>query len=513
MTDGTYLRVYNDKTVYNGGGAFRSDASDQAFQAWGTANWYLIDFGNRSASAGRFGIGLTAGETNRTLSFHIPNHAAYSSSGNVPKFGWYSNGSDELMTLQSATGNLWTKGTITSSGLVTGTDVVSTNGVFASSTDGGRDCYMAIGDDNPTEYGLGYGGTFRFYGDTSQNASILYAGGGTFSGHLAAPAVYGTTTYFGADASHGYAETYGGVSSGLRRISYITMNNGSSNWNDSFYHGIQSTDNAGSYSDSISINSYNDITLRLDTNNNNGASYLRITNNTSSTGGNTIAYIGYDGSTNVSWFSGVVTAGNDFRAPIFYDSQDTGYYVDPNSESKLRKLWINNGGAAGVAWSSGLNMGDGSNYWNFIQDGGIARQRNFGTGGYQWYSSTAAQLMALSNTGDLTITGRITEQSSIRYKTNVQDLGSTLSKVEQLRGVTYTKDGNNQTEIGMIAEEVGKLFPELVSTNEEGLVEALNYSRVTAVLVEAVKELSAKVQAQEIFIDNIVSRLQKLENK
>lgn len=194
---------------------------------------------------------------------------------------------------------------------------------------------------NSTSWAQQANSRWLFMGNLNTN-DITFGGGGDFAGSLVAPAVYGTTTYFGADASHGYAETYGGVSSGLRRISYITMNNGSSNWNDSFYHGIQSTDNAGNYSDSISINSYNDITLRLDTNNNNGASYLRITNNTSSTGGNTIAYIGHDGSTNVSWFSGVVTAGNDFRAPIFYDSADTSYYLDPNSTSNLNRIYANN---------------------------------------------------------------------------------------------------------------------------------------------------------------------------
>jgi len=98
-----------------------------------------------------------------------------------------------------------------------------------------------------------------------------------------------------------------------------------------------------------------------------------------------------------------------FRAPIFYDSEDTGYYVDPNSESKLRKLFINNGGASGVPWSSGLNMGDGSNYWNLIQDAGTARQRNYGTGGYDWFNNTAGtQLMYLSNAGNLSVHGSIT---------------------------------------------------------------------------------------------------------
>ena len=119
MSDSTFVRSYNSKSVYSGSGIFRTDAGDTGFQNLGTANWYLLDFGDRAASAGRYGVGLTSDINNRTLSFHVPNHAAYSSSGNVPKFGWYSNGADELMTLQSATGNLWTKGNLTVAGTIT----------------------------------------------------------------------------------------------------------------------------------------------------------------------------------------------------------------------------------------------------------------------------------------------------------------------------------------------------------------------------------------------------------
>jgi len=103
-------------------------------------------------------------------------------------------------------------------------------------------------------------------------------------------------------------------------------------------------------------------------------------------------------------------------APIFYDSNDTGYYTDPAGESKIVKLWINNGGAGGVAWSTGLNMGDSTNYWNMIQDGGIARQRNFGTGGYDWFSSSGAQIMTLSNGGALVASGDM--RAPIFYDSN-----------------------------------------------------------------------------------------------
>ena len=137
------------------------------------------------------------------------------------------------------------------------------------------------------------------------------------------------------------------------------------------------------------------------------------------------------------WTDGIMYAIESHRSPIFYDSDDTGYYVNPNSESKIVKLWINNGGAGGVGWSTGLNMGDGSNYWNMIQDGGVARQRNYGTGGYDWFNSGASQLMTLSNGGTLSVSSDM--RAPIFY--DVNDTGyyvdpNSTSRVNILRTVT-----------------------------------------------------------------------------
>ena len=66
-----------------------------------------------------------------------------------------------------------------------------------------------------------------------------------------------------------------------------------------------------------------------------------------------------------------------------------------------------------------------------------------------------------------------------------------LDKVNALRGVSYTKDGENS--IGVIAQEVQKVIPEVVQDNEEYL--SVAYGNLVGVLIEAVKELSAEVEA------------------
>lgn len=72
------------------------------------------------------------------------------------------------------------------------------------------------------------------------------------------------------------------------------------------------------------------------------------------------------------------------------------------------KLSVYAGGAGGVSWGTGFNLGSAANYTSQIQDASIARWRNVGAGGYQWYNGAGtAQRMILSDTGNLTISGEI----------------------------------------------------------------------------------------------------------
>jgi hypothetical protein len=71
-----------------------------------------------------------------------------------------------------------------------------------------------------------------------------------------------------------------------------------------------------------------------------------------------------------------------------------------------------------------------------------------------------------------------------------------LGKVLKLEGVSYNKKSNGQKELGLIADDVLDVIPEVVSS-KDGKAEALHYSRLTAVLVEAVKELTNKVESLE----------------
>ena len=104
----------------------RSDAND-SFSGNLTAttnDWYIYGLGTRGASAGAYGIGNRNDDTYRQLTFHVPNQDAYSSTGTIPSFGWYSNGATQLMKLDSASGNLWLKGELDVDNIVIGSGVL-----------------------------------------------------------------------------------------------------------------------------------------------------------------------------------------------------------------------------------------------------------------------------------------------------------------------------------------------------------------------------------------------------
>ncbi len=87
--------------------------------------------------------------------------------------------------------------------------------------------------------------------------------------------------------------------------------------------------------------------------------------------------------------------------------------------------------------------------------------------------------------------------SSRRFKTDIQTLPDALDKVERLRGVSYTLKANGKHEIGVIAEEVGQVVPEVVTYEANGKdARSVDYTRLTALLIEATKQQQAEIVTQ-----------------
>jgi hypothetical protein len=135
--------------------------------------------------------------------------------------------------------------------------------------------------------------------------------------------------------------------------------------------------------------------------------------------------------------------------------------------------------------------------FNTTGDTGVGSYNIVSQTNFQIRNAEGAQVFVMNQSGDLTIGGTFTEQSSIRYKENVKSIPSVSQKMEQLDAVSYNKIGSNQEEIGLIAEDVAELFPEVVKYDNEGRPDGVNYSRLSVILLKAVQELTERVNKLE----------------
>lgn len=103
-------------------------------------------------------------------------------------------------------------------------------------------------------------------------------------------------------------------------------------------------------------------------------------------------------------------------------------------------------------------------------------------------TTPATILSVVPNSATDPIADAWTSYSSRRWKTNIRPLESALDKVERLRGVTFEWKADGKRDIGLIAEEVGQVVPEVVAYEDNGEdARSVDYARLTALLIEAVK--------------------------
>ena len=124
-------------------------------------------------------------------------------------------------------------------------------------------------------------------------------------------------------------------------------------------------------------------------------------------------------------------------------------------------------------------------------------------------SSSDVDAITIANSGnvtfsqDITISGDVTISSDARLKSNIVSLGSTLSKLLLIDGKSYTMNGDGKDKIGVLAQEIQEVFPELVSEDDNEML-AVNYQGLVPVLINALKEQDEIIKSQE-------QRLSKIE--
>ena len=108
-----------------------------------------------------------------------------------------------------------------------------------------------------------------------------------------------------------------------------------------------------------------------------------------------------------------------------------------------------------------------------------------------------------ASNGAITSSNNVTAFSDIRLKKDVKTIENALDKVCAMRGVEYTRKNNNEREIGVIAQEVKEIVPELVTIQEkdnsiydDGLkdIHTMKYQNTVGLLIEAIKDLKAEIE-------------------
>lgn len=204
-----------------------------------------------------------------------------------------------------------------------------------------------------------------------------------------------------------------------------------------------------------------------------------------------------------------VIAGSAVRGPIFYDSDNTGYYLDPASTSNINTLSGNgktmfetgdsylriNQSASFVSgcWFGGSNIGVANATLHLGSNGdpGTSRIRIIG-GSYN--GSTVITLDGTN--GNITAAGNVTAYSDGRLKEDVETIDNALDLIGKMRGVTYTRKDTGSKGVGVIAQEMQGVIPQVVEESAEGTL-SVAYGNLVGVLIEAVKELTARVAELE----------------
>ena len=198
----------------------------------------------------------------------------------------------------------------------------------------------------------------------------------------------------------------------------------------------------------------------------------------------------------------VASAGGTASMLIAQDGGSVDLYFNGSHTTEL------NGSAFRIKSAKALELDAGT--WTGETDGKIQRHSNhmyFQTvdaGNWIFRNTSGSEFFNISaSNGAVTSSNNITAFSDIRLKKDVKTIENALDKVCKLRGVEYTRKSNEEREIGVIAQEVKEIVPELVTIQEEdnsingdGLkdIHTMKYQNTVGLLIEAIKDLKAEIE-------------------
>jgi len=202
-------------------------------------------------------------------------------------------------------------------------------------------------------------------------------------------------------------------------------------------------------------------------------------------------YVTVAGSLNVSGDStgnDVYTTGGWFRNHtnnngIYWSA--TGWHLYPENANDF---WWRSGNST----ESTIHFSRAGNAGNYIHNAS-----DYAIG---FLSTGRSWILRVDNSGNTTASGDVTAYSDARLKENIIPITNALEKVGKINGVYYNRidTEDKSTKIGFIAQDVKEIVPEVVSIQADLLAgindrHSIDYGKVTALLVEAIKELKAEI--------------------
>jgi hypothetical protein len=211
-------------------------------------------------------------------------------------------------------------------------------------------------------------------------------------------------------------------------------------------------------------------------------------------------YIGTSGSSN----TGNLYLGTISSSAYTY-IQSSGGNVAIGSKSPTRQLYISNSGSDGKT-IIGI---DGTSYSGLALYVNGTQKSVFYTDGSTLYAGLQNGVTSF-NVGGAIYASAFNTSSDVRLKENVTTLGGSLDKIQNLRGVSFNWKNDGKADIGVIAQEVEKVFPALVHTDEKTGYKSVEYANLVGPLIEAVKELKTEKDAE---ITALKKEIEDMKNK
>ena len=253
-----------------------------------------------------------------------------------------------------------------------------------------------------------------------------------------------------------------------------------------------------------------------------------------------------------------INSAYNISAPIFYDYDNTSFYLDPTSTSRINDLkvtgayydstnspgtsgqilsstatgtdWIDGIGTSGFTMNNGaqiktyqsansgssqsaatlitendITIGGGINWWSEVQNG------SFGTYNHAVFYHGSSQAGAIRRSGNTTVS--YTTSSDYRLKENVVEITDGIERVKQLKPSKFNFIGEDRIVDGFLAHEVQGVVPESISGEKDEVdndgnpvYQGIDQSKIVPLLAGALKEAISKIEQLE-------TRIQTLENK